>query len=401
MEPKSYDSIHDVLDASGLLFESDVIKILKKNKWHCIASRYYLDSYTQKSREIDVVAYKTFQYEINEKTYIITKALIISCKHTYSSEWVFSCEKNSSELNITRNNHHYYSNTLVGRHLYLENMSKMKKRKWLGRNKLLNNKHPLSVHNFIETVKTDDNKWKRNANSKDHNIHSSIDSLVKSVTYEIERLENRHENKKDKYVLYDFSLFSLFDGKINIYDYDTNEIDDSYHNSFTYDNHHIINQNQKAFTISFMNIEQFESKMEIINQSFAMLVKKATFKIEESIEVFLRINNIRKSTYKDSVIFNEVFSNWSLDYNIRNATQNTSKIYDYKMTVFFNEYSNIDGFNVSIVPGNLELYSSEAMKIIETSIDISDFIVEYLKKITINKGTFNYKLKVTFDDLPF
>jgi|LGOV01.1.fsa_nt_gb hypothetical protein len=71
------------------------------------------------------------------------------------------------------------------------------------------------------------------------------------------------------------------------------------------------------------------------------------------------------------------------------------------MTVFFNEYSNIDGFNVSIVPGNLELYSSEAMKIIETSIDISDFIVEYLKKITINKGTFNYKLKVTFDDLPF
>ncbi|MBW8003182.1 MAG: hypothetical protein FVQ80_14375 [Planctomycetes bacterium] len=77
--------INEAISKTGFLLERRVSDLLEQEHWSVINNRYYVDALTNTPREIDLVAYKTSQFEriIN---YVV---LLISCKKTEGRDWVF------------------------------------------------------------------------------------------------------------------------------------------------------------------------------------------------------------------------------------------------------------------------------------------------------------------------
>lgn len=63
--------------SEGFSFEHSIFKILEENRWTIIPNRYFLDSYSEKTKEYDLLAFKFFQH----KGYEFFLVLIIECKY--------------------------------------------------------------------------------------------------------------------------------------------------------------------------------------------------------------------------------------------------------------------------------------------------------------------------------
>lgn len=399
MDPIAFDSIKEVLLYSGLLLESDVIKLFKTNGWSCISNRFYIDDQSNKSREIDLIAYKSKELVFFDKPYRITKAIIVSCKHTDSSEWVFCCEKATNELNVIQDNPLFYSDSKIFRKMYHNNKSRAKRKEWLGRNKLLYNAKPLIVNNFLE-VKNNDGKWRRTKGSKDTNIHSAIDSLIKAVSFEIYRLDKQRKSPFRK-MIYDFSLFSIFDGKMNIFDIETNDLDITYSNSFVYNNVHIIDNKQKAFSINFLTEKVLLDKMENVNNMFDLLVNNSKKFIEDSINKFIDKDKRTMDTYEVGMVMTELLYDWATTFDIQCKIQEYYEVLDSKVSIEYCNYTTDSGFFIDIVPGDIELYSPEVRDEIPNNNDLKHSISLYLEKCFSDINDLNTTITFTLVDLPF
>jgi len=90
------DEVKSIIDESGNSFHCCVLNEFKTKGWHTLISPYYMDSISNKPREIDLVAEKAFKYEhlFNDKYGTINAKLFIECKYITQKVVFWFDEKN-------------------------------------------------------------------------------------------------------------------------------------------------------------------------------------------------------------------------------------------------------------------------------------------------------------------
>lgn len=78
MDTNIQDKIIEAVSRSGFPLEHQVMNILRDKGWQTITNRYYIDDIKGVEREVDILAYKTYNDDIERISYITT--LVISCK---------------------------------------------------------------------------------------------------------------------------------------------------------------------------------------------------------------------------------------------------------------------------------------------------------------------------------
>lgn len=124
MKEKSKDKIQEIIEASGNNFHSNVISLLRGKQWNVLISPYYNDNASDKAREIDIIAEKTF--EVNER-FGRTKGwlnvrFIIECKYinTETVFWFDAKDIKKAEDTIVRNTPLRKDNAYTQKHHYME-----------------------------------------------------------------------------------------------------------------------------------------------------------------------------------------------------------------------------------------------------------------------------------------
>jgi len=100
--------IKERIEKTGFPFEIEIASALKKAEWEVLLSSPYWDEDEEKWREIDIKAYKTItQIDGKDlKPYSLTLALIIECKKTEGSAWVFfPWPRDTSDMQLLRINY--------------------------------------------------------------------------------------------------------------------------------------------------------------------------------------------------------------------------------------------------------------------------------------------------------
>ena len=121
--------LKELIEKNGNNFHYRVVNFLRKREWEVLVSPYYNDNMTNKPREIDIIAEKSFEV-IDWSGRIIATLNIkffIECKHI-DKETVFWFDNKNKEKAIERiaastplehpdtiNNHHYLNNDEVAK----------------------------------------------------------------------------------------------------------------------------------------------------------------------------------------------------------------------------------------------------------------------------------------------
>lgn len=118
------DEVNSIINESGNSFHCRVANYLQEKGWHTLVSPYYMDSSSNKPREIDLIAEKSWRYDdmFEEKYGTINIKLFIECKYIpqtnvfwFSDKDVVSTKKWLSsntpllERNMFTERHHYLS----------------------------------------------------------------------------------------------------------------------------------------------------------------------------------------------------------------------------------------------------------------------------------------------------
>lgn len=132
MVTKKKTKVNEIMEKSGNGFHSRVVKLLREQKWIVLVSPYYSDNFTDKPREIDIVAERKF--DINE--FIggwlgtLDIRLFIECKYITGDTvfWFDSKDKNRAiermmsdtgmehpDRNINIRKLHYFSDMPVAK----------------------------------------------------------------------------------------------------------------------------------------------------------------------------------------------------------------------------------------------------------------------------------------------
>jgi len=248
-------NIKESIQKTGFILEYNVNKILANESWKVINNKYYLDDLSGIPREIDLLAYKAVKSN-NIRYYT---CLLISCKKSEQNDWVFITKENSlinsQEDELTDK---YWSNDPLLKLLLSQDniISDI--------NSSINGSETLKqlfvperdLFAFQEISKT--NQKVQN----DKAIFSSLNSLVKAVTYELLRLPDRRKESS----IYNFHLLSICDTDFfeSYLSEDTIEINDI--NSILYRNQFIVNKKENHFTVDFIKFEYFENRIKEYNE---------------------------------------------------------------------------------------------------------------------------------------
>lgn len=246
------DKIIKSISDTGFVLEYNVARLFEENGWSVINNRYYLDDDSQKSREIDIIAYKVS--EINETLYYTT--LIISCKKSKNDIWTFLIKDlNEKDPNIDKHPITDWSNNTVIS--FMKERQEFKKKIIKGIEDNENAKYTYEVDEQIFAFQQlNKNKYKLN-NDKD--IYNSIITSIKALEYERNALGKRI----DRDSVYNFNIISVFDGDMYSLKYNgesdpvVKEIDD-----IKYLNRHIVNKVESFYRVHFIS---YNSLKEIIN----------------------------------------------------------------------------------------------------------------------------------------
>jgi len=130
MTKKPKSKAREIIASSGHSFHVRIIQLLRNLRWEVLVSPYYNDSFTEKPREIDIIAQKPFPiHEItNEVLEIIYVRLFIECKYITEETIFWFDHRNESEArkkvfsmtrldprNFTDSGHHYLSTANVAK----------------------------------------------------------------------------------------------------------------------------------------------------------------------------------------------------------------------------------------------------------------------------------------------
>lgn len=217
------------INKTGFTLEYEVSKILEENDWIVNTNRYYIDDVENKPREIDIIAYKKSRADTfikknpdfiqNDTIYTI---LFISCKK--ESENNICCfytknnKKPNSKVNFITNDK--FINILNKNYelsnKYLENIKNLNNNLSTNIFENENNNIVFGTQIFKEDDKKDIHTNQKNYNNKkslskkdDCIIYNSIETLLKSMFYEIKKFED----KKDVNKHYFINLLTILDIK--------------------------------------------------------------------------------------------------------------------------------------------------------------------------------------------
>jgi len=83
MSPKKKSEVQEIIEKSGNTFHSRVVKLLRDEKWAVLVSPYYNDNFTDKPREIDIIAEKKINISGPFEKWVgtVNVRLFIECKY--------------------------------------------------------------------------------------------------------------------------------------------------------------------------------------------------------------------------------------------------------------------------------------------------------------------------------
>lgn len=132
MKKEKKSTIEEIIEKSGNSFHSRVVNKLRDEKWSVLVSPHYNDNFTDKPREIDIIAEKKFDVKdfIYDWLGTVNVLLFIECKYI-NNETVFWFEnkdiKRATERimrdtgledpnrNVGIQKHHYYADTPIAK----------------------------------------------------------------------------------------------------------------------------------------------------------------------------------------------------------------------------------------------------------------------------------------------
>jgi len=132
MTPEEKTEIQELVDKSGNSFHSRVVKLLRDEEWNVLVSPYYSDNFTDKPRELDIIAEKPFNVTAFMHDYLGTLNIrfFIECKYI-NSKTVFWFDTKDTERAIERimkdtdldhpkknmsiQSHHYFADVSVAK----------------------------------------------------------------------------------------------------------------------------------------------------------------------------------------------------------------------------------------------------------------------------------------------
>lgn len=202
MSEEFKNKIHQWLDKHGFPLEMFVASVFRKRGFQVTQSVMYLDKETKLSREIDIVAYKTFQID----GYYLHFAAVIECKSTKTKPWLSFIVNSPSEIELPPWS---YNATRHGEKLLTRLLKDQTK---------VNALFPKSIsrhgYSLIQAFRNSDNI---------DTTYKAIQSLDKALYFLINKVGNRYGNIAFYFpmVVIDNSLFEIElenDGEIKIED---------------------------------------------------------------------------------------------------------------------------------------------------------------------------------------
>ncbi|THF34313.1 hypothetical protein E5170_08565 [Pseudomonas atacamensis] len=271
-------NIAQSISKTGFKLEYEIGQTLRKNGWHLISNRCYIDDLEGTVREIDLLAYKV----TNLKDLSIYTVIIISCKKNEANSWaLLSRPVDDKDPNYNWRpfkgwtNHpaiHHYMSKMTWSPSYHEKLSKACPMLFSAPN--------VDVFAFQEMSKANSSP------QNDKNIFSSITSLMKAQSYEMSILKERQKNKKR---IYQFNLASIIESELVRVLFQDNDISAESVNAEDYLCRYILNQKEEVARIKFITASAFP---DILRQYSIVHASNCEF-IQESYDKFYR------DAYKD------------------------------------------------------------------------------------------------------
>src|SRR5699024_7637950 len=231
------------INNTGFVLEYEVAHLFEENGWSVINNRYYLDDDSQRSREIDILAYKV--REIDETFYYTS--LIISCKKSNEHLWTFLVKNlDEKDPNIEKYPIIDWSNNPIID--FMKKKQEFTNKVITGINSNENVRFTYGVDEQVFAFQQLDKKSYKPKNDKD--IYNSIMTSIKALEYERNALNNRI----DRDAVYNFNILSIFDGEMCSLKYNgTAEPEVNEINDIKYLNRHIVNKTDLFFRVHFLN----------------------------------------------------------------------------------------------------------------------------------------------------
>lgn len=237
--------ISDALEETGFELEYEISNLLESNGWTTITNRYYLDSFTNNQREIDILSYKAKRLERLDFYF----TLVISCKKS-NMPWVFLTKPKIDAVNYKYKNIAVENTSPMLKYVNIENKIEdaLKKSDWF---------EDINIKETIFAYQVADKVRKKPAN--DRPIFESIITTINAMEYERKMIRAR----KEKENIYCFCLLSIADTKMykSCYinrDKKVSMIDDAY-----YYNRFIVNNEENEYKIHFVTKTAFSKVLKL------------------------------------------------------------------------------------------------------------------------------------------
>jgi hypothetical protein len=125
------DVLRNIVSESGNSFHCKVVNAFRERGWATLVSSYYIDTATDKSREIDLIAEKSYPVPNNSRECAksIRVRLYVECKYIglHVVFWFDSRDDQKSSDWIQRNTPFQKSNTLFREHHHVKSVSSVAK----------------------------------------------------------------------------------------------------------------------------------------------------------------------------------------------------------------------------------------------------------------------------------
>jgi hypothetical protein len=124
MDKKSNDKVKKIIESSGNNFHSNVVKYLREHEWKVLISPYYNDNTSDKAREIDIIAEKSYEFKdfVGSVKGWLTLRLIVECKYINKVTvfWFDDKDRKNAEEIIVRDTPLRRDNRYTEKHHYMK-----------------------------------------------------------------------------------------------------------------------------------------------------------------------------------------------------------------------------------------------------------------------------------------
>lgn len=256
------DKLFETISKCGFDFEFYVQNLLKKNKWQTINNRHYIDDVKRIEREMDIVAYKA--KERNGIFYYTV--LVVSCKHSKESAWVFLTQEKSPDINFDSSPLHIISSDFRLNSI-IENERNMIVDKVM-QDKVLQQLY-TSTQRVFASVQVHEGSIQDEGNKA---IYDSISTSIKAMEAEKDSHKDaKIDGKPTFYCFYALSVFNKPMYEMFYHDDTTKTINEVL--EIKYVNRHIVNEKEQFYHVHFISKDHLEDAIQFYNDVYKQNIK--------------------------------------------------------------------------------------------------------------------------------